>query len=108
MRKRGFPTAFLVAYRDGKSISVNEARQAEQSPATGPKYRVVLENFAGGIPDAVMALIRNNTSKEIVRSLSEGKVLYIIAPFDEKEEAEAFAEILKGNGVEGIITEQIK
>ena len=108
VRKRGFPTAFLVAYRDGKSISVNEARQAEQSPATGPKYRVVLENFAGGIPDAVMALIRNNTSKEIVRSLSEGKVLYIIAPFDEKEEAEAFAEILKGNGVEGIITEQIK
>ncbi|MBP6947657.1 MAG: hypothetical protein KBB35_01015 [Bacteroidales bacterium] len=108
VRKRGFPTAFLVAYRDGKSISVNEARQAENLPASGPKYCVVLENFAGGIPDAVMAIIRNNTSKEVVRSLSEGKVLYIMAPFDKKEEAETFADILKGNGVEGIITEQIK
>ena len=108
VKKRGFPSAFLVAYRDGKSISVNEARNAEKLPVAGPKYRVILENFAGGIPDAVMAIIRNNTSKEIVRSTSEGKVLYIIAPFDHKEEAEAFAEILKGNGVDGIITEQIK
>ena len=47
-----------------------------------------------------MAIIRDNTSKEIIRSTSEGRVLYIIAPFDAKEEAEAFAEILKGNGVE--------
>ena len=36
-----------------------------------------------------MAIIRSNTSKEIVRSISDGKVLYIIAPFDEREEAEA-------------------
>lgn len=108
VKKRGFPSAFLVAYRDGKSISVNEARKAEKSPAPGPKYRVVLENFADGIPDAIMAIIRDNTSKEIIRSTSEGRVLYIIAPFDAKEEAEAFAEILKGNGVEGIITEPIK
>lgn len=108
VKKRGFPSAFLVAYRDGKSISVNEARKAEKLPAAGPKYRIILENFSDGIPDAVMAIIRSNTSKEIVRSISDGKVLYIIAPFDEREEAEALAEILKGNGVEGIITEPIK
>jgi len=108
VKKRGFPSAFLVAYRDGKSISVNEARKAEKLPAAGTKYRIILENFSDGIPDAVMAIIRNNTSKEIVRSISDGKVLYIIAPFDEREEAEALAGILKGNGVEGIITEPIK
>ncbi len=108
VKKRGFPSAFLVAYRDGKSISVGEARKEEKIPAAGPKYRVVLENFSVGIPDAVMVIIRNNTSKEIVRSTSDGRVLYIISPFDEREEAEAFAEILKGNGVEGIIIEQIK
>ena len=107
-KKRGFPSAILVAYLDGKSISVHEARKAEKLPVAGPKYRIVLENFSEGIPDAIMAIIRNNTSKEVIRSISEGKVLYIIAPFDEKEEAEAFATILKGNGVEGITTETIK
>lgn len=107
VKKAGFRSAFIVAYNDGKSLSISKARQLESSSVSSAKYRIVLEDFDSGIPDAILALIRQNSSKDIAKSLVDGATLYIIAPFETKQEAETLYEILKGEGIDGVSIEII-
>lgn len=108
VKRAGFPSAFVVAYNSGKSLSVNKARNIEKQVADSAKYRVILGQFSDGIPDAVLTLIRKTCSKDIVKSFIDGEALYVIAPFDSRKEADDLAAILIGEGVQGVIVEEIK
>ena len=104
--KRYYSGAFIVAFRNGKSMSVANARKAE---ATADKYQLIFNDYPGGIPADILAVIRANSNKDIARRTSDdGKVIYYIAPFDSASEAESLASKLREAGAKGISTDIIK
>jgi hypothetical protein len=105
--KRYFSSAYIVAFRDGKSMSVANARKAEAAGVD--RYQVIFSEYPEGIPADVMQVIRANSSKDIARRTSdEGKVIYYIAPFDSQTEAESLASKLRAAGAKGVSTDTIK
>ncbi|MBR0533725.1 MAG: PD40 domain-containing protein [Bacteroidales bacterium] len=105
--KRYFSSAYIVAFRDGKSMSVANARKAEAAGVD--RYQVIFSEYPDGIPADVMQVIRANSSKDIARRTSdEGKVIYYIAPFDSQTEAESLAAKLRAAGAKGVSTDTIK
>lgn len=105
--KKYYSSAFIVAFRNGKSMSVVNARKAEATITE--KYQLVFNDYPGGIPADIMQVIRANCSKDIARRTSEeGKVIYYIAPFDSISEAESLASKLREAGAKGISTDIIK
>ncbi|MDD2594301.1 MAG: hypothetical protein PHD11_00605 [Bacteroidales bacterium] len=107
VKKAGFPSAYIVAFNKGQSISVSKARSLEQVRPQH-KYRIIFSNYQEGIPDTIIALIKEHCSKDIAKSIVDNEVLYIIAPFDTVKEAENLVSLLRGEGVEGVTVEQIK
>lgn len=105
--KRYFSSAYIVAFRDGKSMTVANARKAEAAGVD--RYQVIFSEYPEGIPADVMQVIRANSSKDIARRTSdEGKVIYYIAPFDSQTEAESLAAKLRAAGAKGVSTDTIK
>ena len=105
--KRFFSSAYIVAFRDGKSMSVANARKAEAAGVD--RYQVVFSEYPDGIPSEIMQVIRANCSKDIARRTSdEGKVIYYIAPFDSQTEADSLVAKLRAAGAKGISTDTIK
>ena len=105
--KRYFSSAYIVAFRDGKSMTVANARKAEAAGVD--RYQVIFSEYPDGIPSDIMQIIRANTSKDIARRTSdEGKVIYYIAPFDSQTEAESLVAKLRAAGAKGLSTDTIK
>ena len=105
--KRYYSSAFIVAFRGGKAMSVVNARKAEA--ANTDKYQLVFNDYPGGIPAAILDVIRANCSKDIARRTDDdGRVIYYIAPFDSASEAENLAAKLREAGAKGISTDIIK
>ena len=105
--KRYFGSAYIVAFRNGKSMTVANARKAEAAGVD--RYQVIFSEYPDGIPAPIMEVIRANCSKDIARRTSdEGKVIYYIAPFDSQTEAEALVAKLRAAGAKGLSTDTIK
>lgn len=105
--RKYFSSAFIVAFRDGKSMSVTNARKAEAE--IQDRWQVIFSEYPDGIPAGIMEVIRANCSKDIARrSSEEGKIVYYIAPFDSRTEAEALIARLREAGAKGISSDIIK
>lgn len=108
VRKRGFPKAFIVAFKDNNSINVKDARKLEKSNVADNSYQVMLKNYPSGIPSGIISAIKQSCDKDIAKSVIEGKNVYIVGPFAKKDDADYLVKILSGLGVEGISVELIK
>lgn len=110
VRKKGFTKAFIVAFNKGKSVSVRDAKVLEKKIAAGDgsSYQVQLSNYPEGIPSPIISAIRESCDKDIAKSVSEGRVIYIVGPFSKKSDADYLVKILSGLGVEGVSVESIK
>ena len=105
--KRRFSSAIIVAFNDGKSISLQNAKKMESSSGSdkgGGLYRVVLSGYTEALPANILQAIQANTTKDIAR----GSAGYSIAPFDSKAQAEQLAQELKNAGAENVVVEAIK
>lgn len=107
VRNVGFKDAIVIAFNNGRSIGLSKAKELEKSSAGGATYRVVLSGFSSGIPSGVLSLISSRCSKEIVKSVKDNEIVYIIAPFHGRLEADELCEALRSEGVEGVSVEQI-
>lgn len=106
-RRSGFPSAIVTAFMDGKSLSINNARKMEQTLEASATYQVKAEGYPAGIPQPVLELIRNNTDKDIAKRVTEGRDIYIIGPYNTKQEAEQILNILLSIGAENVTVEEI-
>ena len=106
-RRSGFPSAIVTAFMDGKSLSINNARKMEQTLEASATYQVKAEGYPAGIPQPVLELIRNNTDKDIAKRVTEGRDIYIIGPYNTKQEAEQILNILLSIGAEKVTVEEI-
>ncbi len=105
VRKRGFPTAMITAYNNGKSITVKNARQLEAK--NDNIYRVTIAGY-DILPPEALAVIRENTSRDIAKAAIDGVMKYVIGPFTNKTQADGLAEALAGKQITGVEVEKVE
>ncbi len=110
MLKKGFSGAFLVAFKDGRRVSLQEAGAKLTGPedlSTIPsggvdktlvKYRVQVGTFAGNVPTEVMTRYIEIGNVEPVTSIDA--VRYYYGAFATRAEADAARDGLRGKGLE--------
>ena len=125
VHKTGFSSAFIIAYNDGKSITLNNARILEENrgasstiskPATTSKssgtgtqtWQVVIEGYPETLPAPVLEVIKKNSTKDLARMEINGQNVYIVAPFTSQKEAEALINALKEISIDKTRLEPIK
>lgn len=98
VKKLGFKSAFITAYRDGKPIDVAAARAMEKK--IRPMYQISIWPESGSsLPELAITAIRQQTDAEIVRRDEGGRVVYQVGPLDDRQKAEAILTTLRATGV---------
>ncbi|MBR5661060.1 MAG: PD40 domain-containing protein [Bacteroidales bacterium] len=91
VKKQGFRTAEIRAYKDGEQISVNNARKLENERL----YTVVFYPVNGqSLPDGAMEAFRK-AGTDVAKSVENGSVVFKAGPFHDKGEAEELMRALK-------------
>ena len=91
VKRQGFRTAEIRAYKDGETISVTSARKLEDERL----YTVVFYPENGqSLPDGAMDAIRK-TGMDVAKSVLNGSVVFTVGPFHDKTEAEELVSALK-------------
>ncbi len=102
VKKAGFRNAFIVAYINGKDVTVSKARAEEKKrPAEPTLYRVVIVPPGGTLaPEITNGIRQQSGGKDMARTEREdGSMSYIVGPFDGKEKAQAIVEFVKAMGI---------
>lgn len=94
VRKRGFSSAMITAYDNGKSLNVKSARSLEKERANSGIYQVWIEGY-DVLPQELLTVIRGITEKDIAKANVDGKLRYVIGPFNNEEDAKILAAGLK-------------
>ncbi len=98
VKKLGFKSAVIVAFKDGKSISVSSARSMEAKAVTLYKVRVFPED-GQSLSDKALEIIHSKTDKDIVKLQENGTTVYEIGPIDNGSAADSIAAELKAIGL---------
>lgn len=100
IRRRGIQGAVVVAFYEGKSLSLQEARKRETQKRTEPEgartYRVYLGQDE--VPQQLVTAVTSLTNKDIIRVEKEEVAHFYIGPFTSFAEAQELAEKLHGKG----------
>lgn len=104
IRRQGIRGAIPVAYFQGKSISVQEARKRETENRTTPDGTCVYRVFLGSgeIPAGLVSLVNELSDKDIMKVVTETRTDYFIGPFSTLSQAENLASALKEKGFAGV------
>lgn len=105
VRRKGFPTAMITAYNDGKSVGTKNARIIEKQDNS--IYRVTIGGY-DVLPAEALAAIRENTSRDIAKANINGVMKYVIGPFANKSQADALANALLARQVSGVEIEKLE
>jgi len=99
VKTHGFKSAMVIAYKDGKLISVTNARALESTIKTIYKVRIY-PNDGQSMPDIAKSVISQMTPQcDIVRVMEGGSVIFDVNPIDSKGKAEELVAALKAAGV---------
>ena len=111
VKKRGFRSAFIVAYIDGKSVAVSKARAAEtQIEAEAPSfYELRISPPGGNLDPAIADGIRQLSSgRDIARiTRPDGSVEYVTGPFNGKEAVDKIADFVRAMGVNDVVVKEL-
>lgn len=102
VKKVGFRNAFIVAFLDGKSLTVAKAREKEkEKPAVQDLYEVRIVPSGGELDPNVAAGIRQQAAgKDIAKTAgSDGSTVYVVGPFADKAKADDLVLFIKAMGV---------
>ena len=102
VKKVGFRSAFIVAYIDGKEISVAKARTAESDKVNHPTFYEVQITFAEGDMDPATAeeVRLYSDGKDIAKmTLPEGGTVYKVGPYTDKGKADQLVTFIRDMGV---------
>lgn len=108
VKRAGIPGAILKAFKDSRSISLSSAKAFEKESEAATNYQVRLDSYPEAIPEAILELIRKSSDKDIAKKSANGKNIFFIGPFSNKQEADLLKSILEEAGVEEVNVESIK
>lgn len=101
VKKAGFKSAVIVAFRDGEEISVSKARSLEATAK--PLYKIrIIPDGSQSLPEAVLSALRESTDADIARVIDNGSVAYEIGPIDDRDLCETILAALEAAGLENI------
>lgn len=101
VKKAGFKSAVIVAFRDGGEITVAKARSLEATAK--PLYKVrIIPDDSQSLSEAVLNALRQSTDADIARVIDNGAVVFEIGPIDDREICETILTGLKAAGIENI------
>lgn len=104
-KKAGFRSALIVAFKDGKAISVREARRAEAEYK--PLWNIRIWPLDGrSLGESEMKAIRSLTSVDLAKATDGGMVSYIIGPLSDRGEVDALVSGLRSAGLTNVRAEQ--
>jgi len=107
VKSKGFSSAFIVAFDSGKATSVKNARLKENKAVKDASFNVLISGYTEGLPQTAKTVISSTCTKDIAKSASNGRVVFIIGPFISKNEAETLISALEAVGTEGVSLETI-
>lgn len=107
VKKRGFNSATIAAYNDGKAIAVKNARILEKEKEKSAAYQVVIDGYTDALPSEVLTVIRSTTEKDLAKTADGGRVKFVIGPFNKEEEARQLVTALKVVSDKVIEVEQV-
>ncbi len=102
VKKAGFRSAFIVAFINGKEVSVSKARTEEKKVVKVQTfYRVVIVPAEGVLePEMASGIIQQADGKDMARSESEdGTISYTVGLFGSKEKADALVDFVRAMGI---------
>lgn len=105
VKKLGFRSAFIVAFVDGKSVTVAKARAKEkEKPKVHEFYEVRIVTAGGELDPGVAAGIRQQASgKDIAKVVrADGATVFVVGPFADKSKAEELALFVKAMGTKDV------
>lgn len=105
VKKLGFRSAFIVAYLDGKSVTVATARAKEkEKPKKQEFYEVRVVAVEGELDPSVAAGIRQQASgKDIAKIAREdGSAIFVVGPFADKSKAEELTMFIRAMGMRNV------
>lgn len=100
VKRRGFPSAIITPFHDGKSLSIKVARELEEEIRANTSYQVKSESYPAGMPQSVVDLLKSRTDKDLVKKIVSDKSIYFIGPFKNEDEATQILELLNSLGGE--------
>ena len=105
VKKLGFRNAFIVAFVDGKSVTVAKARAKEkEKPKVQEFYEVRVAAVGGELDSAVASGIRQQAAgKDIAKVVgADGVTVFVVGPFTDKAKAEELALFVKAMGAKDV------
>ncbi|MCL1973241.1 MAG: hypothetical protein FWG54_00305, partial [Bacteroidetes bacterium] len=106
VKRTGLRDAVIIAYNEGNTITVAEARKLE-SAAPKAACRVSLGYYPQGLPESLIVAIRELKTKDLASISGDGGLKYVIGPFATFQEAQELQTVLTQLGFEGITVETI-
>ena len=102
--RKSFKNAFIVAFLDGKSVTVARARELEKTIHEMFLIRIYPSDGAN-LSAAARSAVSAVSDLDLVRVSDSGTVSYILGNFDSKEEAESTAKTLRSAGLPNVNVE---
>ena len=105
VKRLGFRSAFTVAFKDGKSITVASAKKLEAKIEKKLWQVTLTPDGEMGTPEA-RNIINSLTDNKITIANSSGKIIFVVTGFPSETEAEKFIRLAVSGGFEsGKVTE---
>lgn len=98
VKRVGFRSAVIVAFQNGKTITVPKAREMEKSIHELFQVRIFPAN-GSALSETELTAVRSASDTDMVRDTEGGIISFIVGPFDSSAEAESLASELRKNGL---------
>lgn len=98
VKGRGFKGAMIVAFEDGKLISVTQARENEAQVRTLFSVRILPEG-GQALPEKALDAIHALTDKDITRSAEGASVVFEVGPFSDRADCAVLVSALRECGL---------
>lgn len=101
VKNRGFRDAQIDAFNNGQVIGVSKAREMERKTRSLTMIRIYPED-GQSLPEEAIAVLRQHSDKDLIKSVEAGAVVFTTGPFDDKSQAEGIVAALKAVGVSNV------
>ena len=101
VKRAGFRSAIIVAFLDGKPITVQKARAIEKHIHELFQIRVFPID-GNSLNENEIATIKASTDSDMSKTTEGGMISYILGPYDSRQEADTVTEALKKAGLSNL------
>lgn len=101
VKRAGFRSAIIVAFLDGKPITVQKARAIEKNIHELFQIRVFPID-GNSLNENEIATIKASTDSDMSKTTEGGMISYILGPYDSRQEADSVTETLKKAGLSNL------